>query len=158
MENGFADVDRQGRGALARGDAMSAAERPGATPLPIEYRDASAEVRAVYDDIMATRKTDWVNNYWKVLAHHPPSLRRMWANAKEVMGPGALDPLTKELIYLAVSVTNGCKYCIASHGAAARAKGLTPDQHAELVAIIGLANETNRHAVALDLQIDEQFR
>ena len=107
---------------------------------------------------MATRKTDWVNNYWKVLAHHPASLRRMWANSKEVMGPGALDPLTKELVYLAVSVTNGCRYCIASHGAAARNKGMTPEQYAELVAIIGLANETNRHATALDLQIDEQFR
>ena len=76
---------------------------------PIEYADASAEVRAVYEDIMATRKTDWVNNYWKVLAHHPPTLRRMWANTKEVMGAGALDPLTKELIYIAVSVTNGCR-------------------------------------------------
>ena len=126
---------------------------------PIEYADASAEVRAVYEDIMATRKTDWVNNYWKVLAHHPPTLRRMWANTKEVMGAGgALDPLTKELIYIAVSVTNGCRYCIASHGAAARKKGMTLEQHAELVAIIGLANETNRHAVALDLEIDEQFR
>jgi len=125
---------------------------------PIEYTDATAEVRVVYDDIMATRKTDWVNNYWKVLAHHPPTLRRMWANSKEVMGPGVLDPLMKELIYLAVSVTNGCHYCIASHGAAARKKGMTPEQHAELVAIIGLANETNRHAFALDLQIDDQFR
>ena len=101
----------------------------------------------MYDDIMATRKIDWVNNYWKVLANHPPTLRRMWANTKEVMGPGALDPLTKELIYMAVSVTNGCGYCIASHGAAARKKGMTPEQHAELIAIIGLANETNRHAV-----------
>src|ERR1039458_9592041 len=118
-----------------------------ATAVPIEYADASAEVRGVNEDIMATRKTDWVNNYWKVLAHHPPSLRRMWANSKEVMGPGALDPVTK-----------GCRYCIASHGAAARKNGMTPEQHAELVAIIGLANETNRHAVALDLQIDEQFR
>ena len=107
---------------------------------------------------MATRKTDWVNNYWKVLAHHPPTLRRMWANSKEVMGPGALDPLTKELIYMAVSITNGCRYCIASHGAAARKKGMTAQQHAELVSIVGLANETNRHAAALDLQIDEQFR
>ena len=125
---------------------------------PIEYADASAEVRAVYDDIMATRGTDWINNYWKMLAHHPPSLRRMWANSKEVMGPGALDPLTKELIYLAVSVTNACDYCIASHGAAAKRKGMTAEQHAELVAIIGLANETNRHAAALALEIDAQFR
>ena len=125
---------------------------------PIEYADASPEVRAVYDDIMATRKTDWINNYWKVLANHPASLKRMWANSKEVMGPGALDPLAKELIYLAVSITNGCDYCIASHGAAARKKGLTPEQHAELVAIVGLANETNRHAAALKLEIDPQFR
>jgi len=107
-----------------------------------EYKDASPEVRAVYDDIMATRKTDWVNNYWKVLAHHAPTLRRMWANAKEVMGPGALDPLAKELIYIAVSVTNGCDYCIASHGAAARAKGMTAEQYSELVAIIGPARQT----------------
>lgn len=128
------------------------------TGVPIEYADASPEVRAVYDDIMATRKTDWVNNYWKVLAHHPPTLRRMWANLKEVMGPGAIDPLTKELIYMAVSVTNGCKYCIASHGAAARNKGMTAEQHAELVAIIGLANETNRHVIALDVPIDAQFQ
>lgn len=129
-----------------------------AVQAPIEYPDASAEVRAVYDDIMATRKTDWVNNYWKVLANHPPTLKRMWANVKEVMGPGTLDPLTKELIYMAVSVTNACEYCIASHGAAARRKGMTPEQHAELVAIIGLANETNAHAAALKLEIDPQFR
>ena len=112
---------------------------------PIEYAQASPEVRAVYDDIMATRKIDWVNNYWKMLAHHPPTLRRMWANSKE-------------LIYMAVSITNACGYCIASHGAAARRKGLTPLQHAELVAIVGLANETNRHAAALNLQIDEEFK
>ncbi len=130
----------------------------GAARAPIEYAEATAEVRAVYDDIMATRKVDRVNNYWKVLAHHPPTLRRMWANSKEVMAPGALDPLTKELIYIAVSVTNGCDYCIASHGAAARSKGMTAEQFSELVAIIGLANETNRHAAALDLPIDEQFR
>jgi AhpD family alkylhydroperoxidase len=138
--------------------AMPEETKSRATQAPIDYADASPEVRAVYDDIMTYRKTDWVNNYWKVLAHHPPTLRRMWANFKEVMGPGTLDPLTKELIYMAVSVTNGCRYCIASHGAAARKKGMTPAQHAELVAIIGLANETNRHAVALDLEVDEQFK
>jgi AhpD family alkylhydroperoxidase len=130
----------------------------GATRAPIEYAEATSEVRAVYDDIMATRKVDRVNNYWKVLAHHPPTLKRMWANSKEVMAAGALDALTKELIYIAVSVTNACDYCIASHGAAARNKGMTPEQFSELVAIIGLANETNRHAAALDLTIDEQFR
>jgi AhpD family alkylhydroperoxidase len=129
-----------------------------AAAIPIEYADASREVRAVYDDIMATRKTDWINNFWKVLAHDPATLRRMWANVKEVMAPGALDPMTKELIYIAVSVTNGCRYCIASHGAGATAKGMTPAQHAELLAVIGLANETNRFAVALDMPIDERFR
>jgi AhpD family alkylhydroperoxidase len=141
---------RHRSGAMNAGSAVSKS--------PIEYEDASPEVRAVYDDIMATRKTDWVNNYWKVLANHPTTLRRMWANSKEVMGPGALDPLTKELIYMAVSVTNGCGYCIASHGAAARKKGMTSEQHAELMAIIGLANETNAHAAALELQIDDKFR
>jgi AhpD family alkylhydroperoxidase len=125
---------------------------------PIEYADASAEVRAVYDDIMKTRKSDWINNFWKVLAHDPATLKRMWANVKEVMSPGALDPLTKELIYIAVSVTNGCRYCIASHGAGATAKGMTQAQYAELLSVIGLANETNRFAVALDMPIDERFR
>lgn len=125
---------------------------------PIEYENASAEVRAIYDDIMATRKTDWINNFWKVLAHHPPTLRRMWANVKEVMGPGALDPLTKELIYVAVSVTNNCQYCIASHTSAARAKGMTDEQHAELMAIIGLANDTNRLVNGYGAQIDERFK
>jgi AhpD family alkylhydroperoxidase len=125
---------------------------------PIEYADAAPEVRAVYDDIMATRKTDWVNNFWKVLAHDPASLRRIWANVKEVMAPGALDPLTKELIYIAVSVTNGCGYCIASHSAGAIAKGMTPAQHAELLAVVGLANETNSLATARDVPIDARFR
>ena len=128
-----------------------------ASKSPIEYADASPEVRAVYDDIMATRKTDWVNNYWKVLANHPPTLRRMWANSKEVMGPGALDPLTKELLYVAVSVTNNCRYCIASHSAGARAKGMTDAQFAELMAVIGLANETNRLANGYDVLVDPRF-
>ncbi|MFI4889740.1 MAG: carboxymuconolactone decarboxylase family protein [Steroidobacterales bacterium] len=124
---------------------------------PIEYADASPEVRAVYDDIMATRRTDWVNNFWKVLAHDPPTLRRVWANIKEVMGPGALDPLTKELLYVAVSASNGCHYCIASHGAAARSKGMSEAQYSELLSIVGLANETNRLVTALDVPIDERF-
>jgi AhpD family alkylhydroperoxidase len=124
---------------------------------PIEYADASAEVRAVYDDIMATRKVDWVNNFWKVLAHDPPALRRIWSNIKQVMAPGALDPLTKELLYMAVSVTNGCRYCIASHGAAARAKGMTEQQLSELMAVIGLANETNRLATGYDVPVDARF-
>ena len=125
---------------------------------PIEYADASPEVRAVYDDIMATRGTDWVNNFWKVLAHDPASLRRIWSNIRAVMGPGALDPLTKELLYLAVSVSNGCHYCIASHGAAARNKGMTETQYSELLAIVGLANETNCLVTALDVDIDRAFR
>jgi AhpD family alkylhydroperoxidase len=125
--------------------------------LPIEYAEASPEVRAVYDDIMATRKTDWINDFWKVLAHDPATLRRIWANIKEVMGPGALDPLTKELLYVAVSASNGCQYCIASHGTAARAKGMTEAQYSELLAIVGLANETNRLVTALGVPVDERF-
>src|SRR3972149_5366981 len=97
----------------------------------VEYGEASPEVRAVYDDIMATRQTDWVNNFWKVLASHPPTLKRMWENVKQVMAPGTLDPLVKEMIYVAVSVTNGCEYCIRSHTAAARAKGMTDAQLAD---------------------------
>jgi len=124
---------------------------------PIEYANASAEVRAVYDDIMATRKTDWVNNFWKVLAHDPATLRRVWNNIKQVMGPGAIDPLTKEMLYLAVSASNGCCYCIASHGAAARSKGMSEAQYSELLAIVGLANETNRLVTALDVQVDSRF-
>jgi AhpD family alkylhydroperoxidase len=124
---------------------------------PIEYKDASPEVRAVYDDIMATRNTDWVNNFWKVLAHDPASLRRIWANIKEVMGPGTIDPLVKEMLYVAVSASNGCRYCIASHSAAARNKGMTEAQYSELLAIVGLANETNRLVTALDVPVDERF-
>ena len=124
---------------------------------PIEYKDASPEVRAVYDDIMATRKTDWVNNFWKVLAHDPASLRRIWVNIKEVMGPGTIDPLVKEMLYVAISASNGCRYCIASHGAAARNKGMTESQYSELLAIVGLANETNRLVTALDVAVDERF-
>ena len=124
---------------------------------PIEYANASPEVRAVYDDIMATRKTDWVNNFWKVLAHDPVTLRRIWANIKEVMGPGAIDPLTKEMLYLAVSASNSCRYCIASHGAAARNNGMSEVQYSELLAIVGLANETNRLVNALEVEVDRQF-
>jgi AhpD family alkylhydroperoxidase len=124
---------------------------------PIEYKDASPEVRAVYDDIMATRNTDWINNFWKVLAHDPVSLRRIWANIKEVMGPGSIDPLVKEMLYVAVSASNGCRYCIASHSAAARNKGMTEAQYSELLAIVGLANETNRLVTALDVPVDERF-
>ncbi|HVC01418.1 MAG TPA: carboxymuconolactone decarboxylase family protein [Steroidobacteraceae bacterium] len=136
---------------------MSGPGMSASAPL-IEYADASAEVRAVYDDIMATRKTDWINNFWKALANDPPTLRRIWSNIKEVMGPGALDPVTKELLYVAVSVTTGCGYCIASHSSSARAKGMTPAQFAEMLAIVGLANETNRLVTGLGVPIDERFR
>jgi len=128
-----------------------------ALQTPIEYEQASPVVKAVYDDIMATRKTDWVNNFWKVLAHHPATLQRIWGSIKQVMGGGSLDPLTKELIYVAVSITNNCGYCIASHSASARAKGMTDEQFSELLAVIGLANETNRLAVGYGVPIDEAF-
>jgi len=127
----------------------------------IEYDAASAEVRAVYDDIMATRNTDWINNFWKALANDPVTLRRTWASIKEVMGPdrqSALDPLMKEMIYVAVSTTNGCAYCIASHTAAARKAGMTDAMFAELMAVTGMANETNRLASGYQVEIDERFR
>jgi AhpD family alkylhydroperoxidase len=124
----------------------------------IEYEDASAEVRAVYDDIMETRQVDWVNNFWKALAADPVTLRRTWDSVKEVMAPGALDPLTKELVYVAVSVTNGCEYCIASHSAAARKKGMSDEQLAELQAVVGMANETNALATGYGVPVDDAFR
>jgi len=124
----------------------------------IEYSDASAEVRAVYDDIMATRKTDWINNFWKALAHDPKTLRRTWQSVKEIMAPGALDALTKEMIYVAVSATNQCGYCIASHTAAARKAGMTDAMLAEVMAVVGMANETNRLASGYQVEIDERFR
>ncbi len=123
----------------------------------IEYSDASDEVRVVYDDIMTTRKTDWINNFWKALAHDPVTLRRTWASVKEIMGPGALDSLTKEMIYVAVSATNQCGYCIASHTAAARKAGMTDEMFAELIAVVGMANETNRLASGYQVEIDEKF-
>ena len=124
----------------------------------IEYQNATAEVRAIYDDIMATRKTDWINNFWKALAHDPPTLRRTWHSIKEIMVPGALDRLTKEMIYLAVSTTNQCGYCIASHTAAARKAGMTDGMLAELMAVVGMANETNRLASGYQVEIDERFK
>ncbi len=123
----------------------------------IEYSDASEEVRAVYDDIMATRKTDWINNFWKALAHDPATLRRTWESVKEIMAPGALDVLTKEMIYFAVSATNQCGYCIASHTAAARKAGMTDAMLAEVMAVVGMANESNRLASGYQVEIDERF-
>jgi AhpD family alkylhydroperoxidase len=124
----------------------------------IEYHDASHEVRAVYDDIMATRQTDWVNNFWKALAHDPAALKRTWETAKQVMGAGALDPLTKELIYVAISMSNQCDYCIASHVAGARAKGMTDEQLKELIAVVGFANANNRIVAGYQVEVDERFR
>ncbi|HVR65213.1 MAG TPA: carboxymuconolactone decarboxylase family protein [Verrucomicrobiae bacterium] len=124
---------------------------------PIEYADASPEVRAVYDDIMATRKIDWINNFWKVLAHHPANLKRTWESLKQVMAPGALDPLFKEMIYLAVSTTNNCEYCIGSHTASARKAGMTDAMLGELMAVVGMANETNRLANGYRVELDERF-
>jgi AhpD family alkylhydroperoxidase len=124
----------------------------------IEYADASAEVRAVYDDIMLTRNVDWINNFWKSIAHDPVTLRRTWESVKQIMQPGALDMLTKELVYLAVSATNQCGYCIASHTAAARKAGMTPEMFGELMAVVGMANETNRLASGYQVAIDGRFR
>jgi AhpD family alkylhydroperoxidase len=124
---------------------------------PIEYAQASPEVRAVYDDIMATRNVPDVNNFWKYMAHHPPTLKRTWESVKEVMAEGALDPLTKEMVYLAVSISNGCEYCIASHGAAARKQGMSEAMFGELLAVVGMANETNRLAYGLRVPVDPQF-
>lgn len=119
---------------------------------------ANPRVQAVFDDIRATRKSDFVNNFWRALANQPALLERTWASIKEVMiAPGALDPLTKELIYIAVSTINSCSYCVHSHTAAARAKGLTGEQHAELLAIIGMASETNALANALQIPVDREF-
>jgi AhpD family alkylhydroperoxidase len=124
----------------------------------IEYDDASPEVREVFDDIMATRKVDAVNNFWKALARNPVVLRHTWQSLKSIMGPGALDPLTKELIYLAVSTTNQCGYCVASHTAAARKKGLTDEMFGELMAVVGMANETNALVAGYRVPIDEAFK
>ena len=128
-----------------------------ATVAMVEYDDAPPEVRAVYDDIMETRKTDWINNFWKVLANDPPTLERTWESIKQVMAPGALDPLTKELIYVAVSATNGCEYCIRSHTAGARRQGMTDDMLAELMAVVGMANETNALANGYAVDVDAAF-
>jgi len=124
----------------------------------IEYAEASAEVRAVYDDIKRTRNVPDVNNFWKAIAGHPPTLRRTWETLKEVMAPGALDPLVKEMLYLAVSVAHSCEYCIASHTAAARKRGMTDQMLGELLAVVGMASETNRLVTGWRVPVDEAFR
>jgi AhpD family alkylhydroperoxidase len=123
----------------------------------IEYANASPPVKAVYDDIMKTRNIDWINNFWKALANDPAELRRVWEQVKQVMAPGALDPLVKEMVYVAVSATNGCEYCTYSHTAAARKKGMSDAMLMELLAVVGLANQTNRLANGLRMPVDKQF-
>jgi len=124
----------------------------------VEYADAPAEVRAVYDDIMRKRGVDWINNFWKALANDPAQLKRIWESVQQVMAPGALDPLVKEMVYVAVSATNGCEYCTYSHTAAARRKGMSDAMFMELMAVVGLANETNRLSNGLRFPVDPQFR
>jgi AhpD family alkylhydroperoxidase len=123
----------------------------------IEEADASPEVKAVYDDIKATRKVDWINNFWKVLANDPKTLKRTWEDLKQVMGPGVLDSVVKEMVYLAVSVTNSCEYCTISHTAAARKAGMTDAMLAELVAVVGMANATNRMVNAYRVEPDPKL-
>jgi AhpD family alkylhydroperoxidase len=141
----------------ATGDVRPATAHEEDAVRLIEYAEASAEVRAVYDDIMATRKIDWVNDFWKVLANHPATLRRTWDSVKQVMAPGELDPLTKEMVYLAVSAANGCRYCIASHTAGARKAGMTDTMLGELLAVVGMACETNALADAYQIPVDDRF-
>ena len=124
---------------------------------PVEYRDASPEVRAVFDEIKNTRQVEDVNNFWKHLANDPATLKRTWASIKEIMAPGALDVRTKEMVYLAISVSNGCEYCTASHGAAARKAGMTDAMFGELMAVVGMANETNRLANGYRVPVDPAF-
>ncbi|MCA9921946.1 MAG: carboxymuconolactone decarboxylase family protein [Anaerolineales bacterium] len=128
-----------------------------ATVHLIEYEDASADVRAVFDEIMQARNIDDVNNFWKALANHPASLRRTWDTLRDIMQPGALDPLTKEMLYIAVSIANNCDYCIHSHTASAFAKGMSEAQYAELLAVVGMAHQTNAQATGMKVPIDDQF-
>ncbi|MFV0295898.1 MAG: carboxymuconolactone decarboxylase family protein [Hyphomicrobiaceae bacterium] len=130
----------------------------GKTMKPVDPAKANADVRAVFDDIKAARGVDDVNNFWKYMANEPRMLRHTWESLKDIMGPGALDPLTKELIYVAISVSNNCNYCMASHTAAARAKGATDAQLNELYAVVGLANMTNRLANAYKVPVDDAFK
>ncbi|MBR0554660.1 carboxymuconolactone decarboxylase family protein [Ciceribacter sp. L1K23] len=126
--------------------------------LPLlDDEEASAEALAVFNDIREKRGTDYVNNFWRAVAHDPAQLRAVWENIQKVMAPGALDPLVKELIYVAVSTANGCGYCVHSHTASAKAKGMTPQMHAELLAVIAMASQTNALATALGVPVDDRF-
>src|SRR6202795_4043725 len=135
-----------------RGEIIMTAQRL------VEYTDAGPEVRAIYDDMLATRKTDWINNFWKALANDPATLKRTWESVKQIMAPGSLDALTKEMIDVAVSASNKCPYCIAPHRAAARAKGKSGEMFHELMAVVGMANESNRLAAGYQVEIDERFK
>ncbi len=127
--------------------------------VPLKSDEAAgAEALAVFDDIRARRNTDYVNNFWRALANDPALLKATWERLQQVMAPGALDPLVKEMIYIAVSTANGCSYCVHSHTAAAKAKGLTEAQHGELLAVIAMASQTNALATALQVETDERFR
>ena len=128
-----------------------------ATVTLIEYEDASPEVKAVFDDIRTVRKTDYINNFWKALAHHPDTLKRLWLSIKEVMAPGEIDSPTKEMIYIAVSIANSCDYCIHSHTASAFAKGMTDGQYQELMAVVAMAHQTNALATGMKVPVDEQY-
>ena len=130
-----------------------------ATVKLLSDEELSAEARAVFDDIRTTRGSDFINNVWRALANDPPLLKATWERAKAVMGtPGALDPLTREMIYVAVSIANGCEYCVHSHTEFARAKGMTEAQYAELVSIVMLASSTNALAQAFQLPVDPEFQ
>ena len=124
----------------------------------IEYENAGSEVRAVYDDIKATRKTDTITNFWKAIAHDPLTLKLTWESTKKIMAQGVLDPVMKELIYVAVSASNQCDYCIAAHTASARKKGMTDAMFQEMMAVVGLANANNRLVAGYQVEIDEQFK
>jgi len=129
-----------------------------ATVTLIEYEDASPEVKAIYDDIRSVRKTDFINNFWKALANQPDNLKRIWEDLKVIMADGELDNLTKEMLYIAVSIANNCDYCIHSHTASAFNKGMTEGQYQELVAVIGMAHQTNGLANGLKVPVDEVFQ
>ena len=129
-----------------------------ATVPLLSDQEVSAEALAVFNEIRAARGTDYVNNFWRALAHDPDNLRAVWDRLKHVMAPGALDPLVKEMLYIAVSVTNGCDYCIHSHTAAARAKGMTQEQHNELLAVIGMAAQTNQLVTGMKVPVDDMFK
>ncbi|AZL60678.1 carboxymuconolactone decarboxylase family protein [Tabrizicola piscis] len=129
-----------------------------ATVPLLRDEEAGAAALAVFDDIRAKRQTDYVNNFWRALAHDPATLKATWERAQAVMAPGALDPLVKELIYIAVSTANGCDYCVHSHTAAAKARGMTPAMHGELLAVIAMAAQTNALATALSVPVDDRFK